>query len=194
MSALVVDENTRGNGGPYVPEGFWSGYADAGYCGASFNGGLVRFHDDRSGPLYRAQVLEAFPELPSLADVLAVDWHGRQIVTNGSSEQLLLADPSTGKTVEWYSVEEFSTALRLDGGYAALNGELFDRWREFVERPGGRLPWEGAVAYAVPLYAGGESGVECLEFTDLDVLWDFTVQVLDQVRDLPPGTPIKISM
>lgn len=194
MSALIVDPNVRGEGGRYVPEGFWAGYADAGYCGASFNGGLIRFHDDVSGPKFRAYVRAAFPALAPEVDVLAFDWRGRQIVTQGDSEQLLLADPGTGEVEEFYTVEEFSTALRIDAGYAALDGELFDQWRALVERPGAGLPWDAAVSYAVPLYAGGEAGLEHLEFTDLEVLWDFTVQVLDQVRDLPPGTPFRISM
>ncbi|MFT4232576.1 MAG: hypothetical protein QM606_07365 [Leucobacter sp.] len=194
MSALIVDQNTRGKGGRYVPQDFWPGYADAGYCGASFNSGLIRFHDDASGPEYRSYVLAAFPDLPRTADVLAFDWHGRQIVTQGASDRLLLADPGTGEVEEFYTLEEFSTALKIDAAHRALDGALFDRWREYVERPGAQLPWSAAVSYTVPLYAGGESGVEHLEFIDLEVLWDFTVQVLDQVRDLPPGTPIRISM
>ncbi|PRI10089.1 hypothetical protein [Leucobacter massiliensis] len=194
MSALIVDQSARGSGGRYVPEGFWPGYADAGYCGASFNGGLIRFHDDVTGPMYRRFLLGAFPQLAAGTDVLAFDWHGRQIATQGGSDRLLLADPGTGEVVQFTTVEEFSTALRLDAGHAALDGALFDAWREHVGRPGGQLPWDGAVAYTVPLYAGGQPGVEQLEFADLEVLWDFTEQLLDQVRDLPPGTPIRISM
>lgn len=194
MNALIVDQDARGSGGRYVPEGFWAGFADAGYCGVSFNDGLIRFHDDVSGPQYRGYVLAAFPDLDRSVDVLAFDWHGRQVLTQAGSEDLLLADPGTGEVSAFYSAAELRTALQLDAGHVAFNGALFDAWREVVERPGGRLPWDAAVAYQVPLYAGGEEGAQQLQFTDLEVLWDFTVQVLDQVRDLPPGTPFKISM
>lgn len=193
MSGLVVDEQSRGAGGRYVPQGFWPGYADAGYCGASFNGGLVRFHDRKTGPKFRSYVRQAFPDLTETADVLAFDWHGRQIVTTGDAARLRLADPATGDVTDFYTIEEFSTALKIDGGHAALDGETLDQWRVHVERPGGQLPWDAAISYRLPLYAGGEAAIEELEFTDLEVLWDFTVQVLDQVRDLPPGTPIEIS-
>lgn len=194
MSALIVDQNVHGSGTRYVPQGFWAGYADAGYCGASFGSGLIRFHDTVTGPLYRSHLQSAFPDLPAITDVLAFDWHGRQVLTQADSDRLLIADPGTGEIAEFYTVAEFSEALRLDGGYGALSDELFDQWREFVERPGAQLPWDGAVSYTVPLYAGGMAGAKHLEFTDLDVLWDFTAQVLEQIRDLPPGTPVRFSM
>lgn len=194
MSALIIDPGVHGTGERYVPEEFTPRFADAEYCGVSFNTGLIRFHDSVSGPAYREYVRSAFPRLDPVCDVLAFDWSGRQIVTQGESPTLRLADPATGEASEWYSVDEFAAALKIDAGARALDGGLFDRWREFVGRPGAQLPWDGAVAYTVPLYAGGPEGVENLQFIDLDVLWYFTVQVLDQTRDLPPGTPFRISL
>lgn len=187
-----MDQGIHGGGDRYEPSGIGAVFADAGYCGMSFNDGLVRFHDSASGPTYRAFVNAAFPELEGRGDVLAFDWHGSQVVTRPGSEVLWLADPNTGELVEFLSPGEFDQSLKIDAGALAFDGELFNRWREHVDRVGARVPWNAAISYRVPLYAGGEEGVERLRFGDLDVLWEVTVQVLDQVRDLPPGTRFTI--
>jgi hypothetical protein len=192
-STLVIDPTVQGTGGVYVPEGATSAFADAGYCGRSFNSGLVRFHDSVSGPLYRGHMLTAFPELAQLGiDVLAFDWMGRQVLTRAGTETLLLADPAIGEVGEFFEVGEFSQALRIDAASRAFEGELYAAWRAAVgagERP---IAFTDGVQYAVPLFLGGEASVTNLDLIDLDVMWTITAQLIQRARDAQPGDAFRI--
>lgn len=187
MSALLIDEGIAGTGGAYRPDRATTRFAEADYCGRSFNGGLVRFHDSVTGPMFRDYVRQAFPDLVVGADVLAFDWRGRQVVTQPDSDQLLIADPDLGATIEFLTVAEFALILSHDAASSVLDGEDLARWIRASDAEDPRIPWSKAVSPRVPAFAGGESGFEDLELSDLEVLWDFTAQVLEKIRDLPPG-------
>ena len=92
--ALIVDL-VQGNGGRHVPRQGPSEFADAGYCGHSFNQGVIRFHDSQTGPMFRESVFAA-----RQADVLAFDWQGCQYLTaklRGERELMVLkADIGVG--------------------------------------------------------------------------------------------------
>lgn len=187
MSALVIDPTVQGAGGAYVPEGATSAFADAGYCGRSFNSGLIRFHDSVSAPIFRAHVFTAFPALASSGiDVLAFDWMGRQVLTRAGSDELLLADPAIGEYGDFFEVGMFSQALKIDAAARAFEGDLFDAWRAAVgagERP---LNFTDGVQYAIPLFLGGEHSVENLELIDLDVMWTITAQLIVRSQEQTP--------
>jgi hypothetical protein len=188
MSALVIDPTVQGTGGVYVPEGATSAFADAGYCGRSFNSGLLRFHDSVSTPLFRAHVLTAFPDLEGTGiDVLAFDWMGRQVLTRGGSPELLLADPAIGEYGEFLEVGMFSQVLKIDGAARAVEGELFAAWRAAAgagERP---LNFTDGVQYAIPLFLGGTHDAANLELIDLDVMWTITAQLIVRAQDAQKG-------
>lgn len=194
---LRVDPSTRGTGQVYIPEGFPSSFADAGYCGASFNDGLLRFHDSDSGPLFREHVHEAFgAALPPDADVLAVDWMGRQVVTapSGAADPVLyVADIGTGLVTEFLTLGELAFALKRDHGAVAFDEELYLAWKASVGSSDGSIAFEDCVGYATPLFLGGADSVEHLELGDLDVYWTIGSQIFQQVRDLPPGSPVVLS-
>ena len=194
---LRVDLSTRGTGRVYIPEGFPSSFADAGYCGASFNDGLLRFHDSDSGPLYREHVREAFgAALPPGADVLAVDWMGRQVVTapSGVADLVLyVADIGAGLVSEFLTLCELALALKADHGAQIFDEDQYLAWRASIGTPAGAIAFEDCVGYATPLFLGGAESVENLELGDLDVYWTIGSQIFQQVRDLPPGSPIVLS-
>ena len=194
---LRVDPSTRGTGQVYIPQGFPSSFADAGYCGASFNDGHLRFHDSDSGPLYREHVREAFgAALPPDADVLAVDWMGRQIVTSASGAPdpvLYVADIGTGLVTEFLTLSEFTFALKRDHGAVAFDEQLYVAWKASVGIVDRVIAFDECVGYATPSFLGGADSVDNLEFGDLDVYWTIGSQIFQQVRDLPPGTPVTLS-
>lgn len=197
---LRVDVGVAGTGGVFVPANVGSVFADAGYCGHSFNEGLLRFHDSESAPVFREYVRDAFPAMVSAdADVVAFDWQGRQIVATSQGDPsdpvLVVADIGRGEVGEFGTLSEFTGILRHDDMVAEVFAEPFYReWKASVGAPDAGLPFADSVGFSVPLYVGGEYTVGNLELVDTDVLWGIGSQIWAQVRDLPPGTPVRLSL
>ncbi|MGC3993922.1 MAG: hypothetical protein QM779_07430 [Propionicimonas sp.] len=184
--ALKVDP-VQGAGGRHVPRRGPASFADAGYCGRSFNEGVLRFHDAQTGPNYRELCFEAFPELATVdadADVLAFDWHGRQYVTAavaGTPDvQVLILDVCAGTIERLAGVAEFAAVLKLDNMRDFFDGDFYDQWRAAVGRPDGQLGFSDCVEFTVPLYLGGPETVENLQLIDLDVSWTIGAQLRAQ--------------
>lgn len=198
--SLRVDAGVSGAGGTFVPAHVGSVFASAGYCGRSFDEGLLRFHDSESAPTFRDHVREAFPELVSVdADVVAFDWQGRQIVAtnqgDGADPVLVVADIGRGEVGEFGKLSEFTGILRHDDMVSQVFAESFFReWKNAVGAPDAGLSFTDSVGFSVPLYLGGEYTVGNLELTDTDMLWGIGSQIWAQVRDVPPGTPIRLNL
>jgi hypothetical protein len=181
--ALTVDP-VNGDAGRYVPRRGPASFADGGYCGRSFNQGVLRFHDATTGPNYRELCFAAFPELASIdpdADVLAFDWHGRQYLTalpNGVGDvQVLIADIGAGTLEILVGVVEFAAVLKMDNMRDFFDGQLYDQWRASVGRPGAGLAFTDCVEFTMPLYLGGAETVDNLQLIDLDVSWTIGAQL-----------------
>lgn len=192
---LIVDPGVEGTGGTYVPTGFWEGFARAGYCGRSFNLGLIRFHDSDSGPQYRQQVLDAFPELDAAkTDVLAFDWNGRQVVTQGQDDDgeysLLLADIGAGLVSEFLTADELAGMLKVDHGAIAFDEALYLAWKQSLGVADQGIEFTDCVELISPEYLGGQRTIDNLQLTDLDVSWTMGVQIWNKVKNLEPGTPV----
>lgn len=115
--ALIVD-TVAGAGTEYSPRRGPKDFAQAGYCGRSFNEGLLRFHDTETAPHFRELAVQAFPQILKIdkkADVLAFDWRGNQYLTAkmaGQSDPVVLhADLATAELNMIASVPEFAAAL-----------------------------------------------------------------------------------
>ena len=193
---LRVDNGVQGSGGAYAPGNVGDVFATAGYCGRSFNEGLIRFHDSASAPAFREHVATAFPELARTgADVLAFDWQGRQLVATNNSgtddTELVVADIGRGEVSEFGSLSQFTNILRHDDLTAQLFEEdLFTGWKQTVGGAGLGLPFTDCVTFTLPLYLGGTNEPTNLEQGDMDMAWTIGAALWEQARDLPPGTPI----
>lgn len=198
--ALRVDPRVTGSGGTFTPAHVGPVFANAGYCGHSFNEGLLRFHDSESGPTFREHVRTAFPELIGVdADVVAFDWQGRQIVTTNQGDPsdpvLVVADIGRGEVGEFGLLSEFTGILREDDLVAQLfNEAFFKSWKESVGASGAGLSFTDCAAFSVPLYLGGQAEAANIELIDMDVNWTIGTQIWEQVRDLPPGTPVSLAL
>lgn len=187
---LIVDP-IRSDGGPYIPRRGPRDFADAGYCGASFNSGLLRFHDAASAPALRDFVFQAFPELTDIdpeADLLAFDWMGRQFMTAQIAGQdevfILMADLASGSVEPMIPVAGFSQLLRQDDIKPFFDGDLYDAWRNAVGRPDAQLGFTDCVDFARPLYLGGEESVENLYFMPLMQAWGIGAQLRPHAMQL----------
>ena len=184
---LKLDAGIDHAGGPYVPQGVPSAFADAGYCGHSFNGGLLRFHDASSGPEFRAYVRAAFPEIVDpQSDVLAFDWQGRQIITQRAKRslgrwgdpELFVTDPAAGKIYDLSTIAEFAEVLKRDLADELFGGETYARFRAANGAPDAVLAFTECVEYTHPLFLGGADDIANMAVIDTSVYWSVTSQLL----------------
>jgi len=196
--SLIVDP-VHGSGGTYIPRRGPKSFAEAGYCGRSFNQGMLRFHDSETGPNFRKLCFEAFPELASLdkkADVLAFDWNGKQYLTaklSGHKDlQVLVADLGSGTVEELASVAAFAAVLKLPEMDDYFGASLYDQWRERTGNANSALGFTDCVSYHLPLNLGGEDNIDNLRMVDLDVAWTLGAQIRRQTAHLAPGERIDI--
>jgi hypothetical protein len=90
-------------------------------------------------------------------------------------------------TRDWASAEELQAALNTPEGQSRyLMAELVGVASEQGLEPG---PTE-ILSFRVPPMLGGELSLENLEVADFAVTADVFGQIHEQLRDLPPGTPI----
>jgi hypothetical protein len=179
----------QGDGDKYIPKRGPSSFADAGYCGRSFNSGMLRFHDSNTGPNYRELCFEAFPEIRSIdpdADVLAFDWNGKQYLTTKVSGQsdimILVANLNAAQVYQLATVQEFAAVLKMPNVGEYFDMPLFDQWRASVNATNSQLAFTDCVDYEMPLYLGGNDSVDNLQLSDLDVSWTIGTQILAQAR------------
>ena len=197
--ALTLDAGIDNGGGPYVPEGVPSVFADAGYSGHSFEGGLLRFHDAASGPQFRAYVRAAFPEIADpKVDVLAFDWQGRQIISIREKRslgrwgdiELRVADLAAGKIFELSTIEEFAAVLKFDLAGRTFGESAYALFRGSNGVPDGVLAFDECVEYTHPLFLGGADDVSNMAVTNTAVYWSVVGQLRAKSASLPPGATL----
>lgn len=165
------------------------------FAGRTFEGGLYRVHDDRSGPEAEAFISEAFPDFAGRVCPFGFDWLGRQFgldATRVENEQelILMMEPGTGQALEIpFSFSSFHAQL-FELREPALAESFFRSWAE--PRPGS-IPLDPltCVGYQVPLFLGGRDEIDNLEVIDVAVYWALCGQLRLGTLDLPPGTTIR---
>jgi hypothetical protein len=84
-----------------------TGYEElaAEFAGCSFENGLYRFHDARTGPRGERWIAGAFPEFASCACPFGYDWLDRQFAVDAGRKErdeplVLVLEPGTGEALE----------------------------------------------------------------------------------------------
>lgn len=152
------------------------------YAGATFDRGLYRVHSASTGGSGQRCAEEAFPEFVGRIIVVSFDWLGRQFALDlGRIErdepQVLLLEPGTGQALEIpVSFSMLHDEELVEYADAALASDFFAEWSEHAP---GSLPLSTAqcAGYRVPLFLGGEDGIENLEVSDFDVYWTLMGQL-----------------
>jgi hypothetical protein len=161
------------------------------YSGCSFNEGLYRIHQIEQIRSWNQIVDKAFPDLNSQFFCFAFDWLGRQFAIDlrtKTDSKILLLEPGTGESLEIpKSFTDFHNIELIENPQAALALDFYKKWFQKCGKP---LSHDKCVGYKKPLYLGGIDDLDNLEITDMEVYWDINSQLLNQVRNLPPGTKI----
>jgi len=167
------------------------------YAGTTFNNGLYRIHKVEDIPKWNAIVGKVFPEIADFIVCFSYDWLGRHFALDFRRKEndeplIIILEPGTGDALEvpttfrMFHEEELS-----EHQDAALSVDFFNQWRTNNSE---RLLNNQCVGYKVPLFIGGQDTMENLALGDMEVYWEICGQLLNKVRNLPPGTPISVAI
>lgn len=191
--ALRRDSAQAGEG--WLPAQLMSvdGYSDfaSEFGGASFDGGLYRIHDSRTGTTALGLIADAFPEFAKRSCPFGYDWLGRQFAIDSDrvvagQPQVLLFEPGTGEVLEVpCSFSTFHEFELVESPDAALAADFFKAWSN-ANPHAMPLLRDQCVGYQRPLFLGGQDLVENLELSDIEVYWS----LCGQLRRLAPQIPM----
>jgi hypothetical protein len=74
---------------------------------------------------------------------------------------------------------------------AALDVDLHQKW---LASGGAEPGYTQCVGYRKPLFLNGADELENLELSDLEIYWHLMGQLIVMTKNLPPGTPVRISI
>lgn len=164
------------------------------FSGCSFNGGLYRIHAFQDLSKWNQYVSEAFPDFSERIFCFGCDWLGRHFALDSGRVEaeeplILMLEPGSGEALEIpANFLQFHDDVLINQSNAALAVDFFYEWLS----AGNASPKnDQCIGYKTPLFLGGSDTIENLEPTDLEVYWSICGQLLEKVRGLPPGTPIK---
>lgn len=164
------------------------------FGGLSFNDGLYRVVAINELDDWAERLDAAYPGHKGRLTCFAVDWLGRAFALDDARQVdgqpgVLLLELGTGDALEVpCSLQSFHEDELINYREAALAESFYEQWRA----AGGPTPKsDECIGYKKPLFLGGEDSVENLAVWSLDVYWHVTAQVLNQVRDLPPGARVR---
>jgi hypothetical protein len=191
----LLERDHRVSSGPWDPPHAGGLIVARDWCGASFGHGLIRFHDAASGPLAQENVESAFGVPGDQVGWVAFDWLGRQfgfVVPDGMGPETtmtVVADVGLGEFVTMGGAGALLECV-VDGSIAEnLNQSTF---QEFRSRTGlAQLEFDSCVGFKHPPFLGGDTSLENLEVSDLDVYWTLLGQIYRQVADAPAGTVVE---
>ena len=189
LTLTATDADTR----PYEATLLDGVLSERNVAGATFNNGLLRFHNAASAELAQQNLYEFFSDRASELTPFAVDWRGRHFcrVQLDGEDMALRADSAFNEASPLTDYAGTVAFLLDDPGAAefleeAVMQEAFAALQIFG------LPFTDCIGLKVPAFLGGEETIANMEVNDMDVYWSFNAQVYNQVKDTPPGTPIRL--
>lgn len=167
------------------------------FGGASFNRGLYRIIRASDAPEWNARIALAFPAHMNQTICFGYDWLGRVFALDGRRPELghpgvVMFEPGSGKALEIpANLQDFHDNELVQDADPALAINAHKEWLA----TGGVMPtYNECVGYKIPLFLGGADEFENMELSDLDVYWYLMGQLIVKIRELPPGTPIRITI
>lgn len=158
------------------------------YGASSFEEGLYRIFDAEDARRWTAILRRFFAAESGGVEAFGRDWQGNVFGYRGGPEPcVFLFQPGTGDVFEVSeSLDKFHNE-ELTGHAEEALVSLWSEWRAGSPAPARTE----CVAYRKPLFLGGDVAVENLAIANMDVYWEVMGQLLEQIRDLPEGSPIK---
>lgn len=187
---LGVTDRRRG-AQPWLEELTGPAFTKAKWYGTSLALGLLHIHDAESGPLATEQLQEAYAEEADGLHVFATDWLGRHYAAGNTDDGTVVvrADIASAELKAIGSLEGFLTGVRKDRKATGFFDN--DSFRAVLNHNGLRsLPFDQCASFKTPPFLGGEITLDNIEIAFTSVHWSLFGQIFQQVKDLPPGSPI----
>lgn len=165
------------------------------FQGNTFLNGLYRIHNIQDIDKWNDIICEAFPEYHNEILCFGYDWLGRQFAIDFSriennEPQIVMFEPGTGQALEIpTSFLDFHENEIINFQEEALAVSFFNDWQKHNKT---KLEHHQCVGYKMPLFLGGEDTIDNLEISDIEVYWGICSQLINQTRNVPVGTRIKI--
>jgi hypothetical protein len=161
--------------------------------GKTFNHGLYRVYRGDQIRRYTELVSRLFRGAAGQIVVFASDWSGRQFAIDFA--ELHRGRPTVGcfdcggpdGFCTDQPIVQFHNKALVKQANAALAERMYRTWKKGHKEP---IPPDKCVGYKVPLFLGGKDKVSNLELTDMEVYLETCLQLWEQVRNLPDGTPV----
>ncbi len=176
---------------PYQPEVLGPVIEDNRLPGTTFNNGLLRFHNAESGALAQENLHEFFGDRAAELTPFAVDWRGRHFcrVQMDGNDMALRTDSAFAEASPLTSYEDtIAFLLQSPDAPEFLEEDTMNAAFQRFDMFG--IEFDRCLGLKIPAFLGGEETLENLDPSDMDVYWSFNAQIYNQVKDLPPGTPI----
>ncbi|MAU81231.1 MAG: hypothetical protein CME34_05040 [Gordonia sp.] len=190
----------RLSAGQWQPSLVGAYFVNRDLTGVSANKGLLRFHDNQSGPIAQQFVDSAFGGRGVRADVFAYDWRARQFaistcfdadgnyVGGGQPGMIVALDPFDMVTEPWgLTIDKFENALAMSVVGESLRPDLFEQWR--TANGIDHLSLDECAGATVPGFYGGAVELGNLERNSLDVYLSFIEQLWSRAQQQQAGTP-----
>ena len=135
---------------------------------------------------WNERVGNTFPEFKNGIQCFGFDWVGRAFAIDNrknseSFSQVLLFDVASNEVlVIPVDKRDFHEKQLVDNSEAVLEISLYEKW---LKKGGKRPEYNECIGFKVPFFLGGKAELKNLEISDIDVYWEITGQVIQQVFD-----------
>jgi hypothetical protein len=157
-------------------------------AGTSFEGGIYRLLALDEVESFVAACESLVPESAGTVRCFGCDWLGRPWGYSMDAErEVFVIEPYSGEmlvttaTVETLHRETFSAI-----GEQLMEIRLWKKWRKRHPAPAA----DQCAGFVVPQFLGGDISIKNLSMFDRDVYWELCTQLIRNISDIPPGTPI----
>ena len=164
--------------------------------GKSFNKGIYRTFKPAEMSSWNSIVGDVFCDFKSRISCFGYDWLGRVFALDNErievgEQQVLLLEPGTADALELpCNLLDFHNEILIEQAEAALAVSGFNLW---YEQNQSLLMRSDCIGYVKPLFLGGLDEPENFQRTDLEVYWDITGQIINQIKGVETGTEVNIT-
>ncbi|TDW99183.1 T6SS immunity protein Tdi1 domain-containing protein [Dinghuibacter silviterrae] len=163
-------------------------------CGGnSFNDGVYRVYNEKLAIYWKEIIERHFSEYKGRIWPFASDWMGRLFAIDYQRINIIVVfDPATVEVFEASNeLKTFHNVMLLNKDDDLLEAAKFREVMSFLGQT--TLAFNNCLGFKKPLFLNGPDELDNLEIIDVEVYWEFQVQIYNQIKDLPPGTKIDLT-